>query len=256
MSNDRIIFPEFRDQQDGSRYPFSDSSSLLSSTGKVRIENDIFLDASIYPIGNTLRLHISQIEISPRLVVLYVSDNSRRTLATASFDPLATDVFTIRFVDSRGRDAGILVSEPDRLRVFAAWPVGTHIFPIGNADFVASCCIPTPEIGVRGILTADGDLLTGDIFMIGDNGIVITDDEGAIRIDASGDPLYLRKACRPLGKFNTPRYLQTINNCGPDAYGNFNLTVGDHLADTTILRIYPDGHGGLRLEAVGRLARE
>lgn len=256
MSNDRIIFPEFRDQQDASRYPFADQSSLLSSTGKVRIGNAMFLDAAIYPIGNTLRLHISQIDISPRLVVLYVSDNSRRVLATASFDPLATDVFTIRLVDGYGRDAGILVSEPERLHVFAAWPVGTHLFPIGNADFVASCCIPTPEIGVRGILTADGDLLTGDIFMIGDNGIVITEDDGAIRIDAVGDPLFVRKACEPLGKFNTPRFLRTINGCGPDEFGNFNLTVGEHLADNTILRIYPDGHGGLRMEAVGRLARE
>ncbi len=254
--SDRIIFPEFRDQQDTSRYPFADKASLVSDTGKVRITSDVFLDASLYPIGNTFRLHLKQIDVSPRQITLYLSDNTRRTLATAVFDPLATDVFTIRFVDAYGRDAGVIVSEPERLRVFAAWPVGTHLFPIGNAEFVVSCCIPTPEVGVRGIMTEDGELLTGDIFIIGDNGIVVSEDDGAIRIDAVGDPLFVRKACDPLGKFVAPRFLKTINGCGPDQYGNFNFTVGDNLAETTILRIYPDGHGGLRLEAVGRLARE
>jgi hypothetical protein len=252
---ERHIFQEFRDEQEHSRYPFADSASLKSDTGAVTLGNDLFLDAAIYPIGSTTRLHIRQIVVSQQLVQLEISDNNRRLLATAEFDPLAGDLFTVRLVDPYGRDAGVLVSEPARLRIFTSWPIGTHTFPIGNAEFAATCCIPTPEIGVRGILTDTGELLTGDAIIIGDNGIVVREEEGEIRIDAVGDPLFLRKECGESG-FVSPRFLRTINGCGPDVYGNFHLTIGDELADNTVLRINPDGQGGLRLAAMGRLAHE
>ena len=256
MNYERHIFHEFRDEQEGSRYPFVDDASLKSESGTVTIGNDLFLDAAIYPIGSTTRLHIRQITVSQRLVQLELSDNNRRLMATAEFDPLADNLFTVRLVDPYGRDAGVLVSEPARLRIFTSWPVGVHTFPIGSAEFVASCCIPTPEIGVRGILTDAGEILTGDAIILGDNGIVVREEEGEIRVDAVGDPLFLRKECGANANFATPRFLRTINGCGPDAFGNFTLTIGDNLADNTVLRIYPDGQGGLRLAAMGRLAHE
>jgi len=256
MNHERMIFPEFRDEQSSSRYPFVDGASLQSGSGSVRLGAELFLDASIYPIGNRSRLHIRQIDVTPRKITIEIGDDSRRTLATAEFDPLAETNFTLRLVDAYGRDAGLLVSDPERLRIFASWPVGTHTFPIGNAEFVAACAIPTPEIGVRGFITETGEFVTGDAVLIGDNGIVLTEEDEHIRIDAVGDPLFVRRACLPRGKFTVPRYLRTINGQGPDAYGNFNLTVGDHLAENTVLRLYPNGHGGLRLEAIGRLAHE
>lgn len=256
MTQERHIFQEFRDEQNGSRYPFVDDASLKSADGIVTLGVDLLLDAALYPIGNAARLHVRQITVSQRSVVIEIGDENRRTLATATFDPLAGDVFNVRVVDNYGRDAGVLVSEPARLRIFTSWPVGVHAFPIGNAEFVATCCIPTPEIGMRGILTDDGDLLTGDAIILGDNGIVVREEDGEIRVDAVGDPLFLRKECGVADTFVAPRFLRTINGCGPDAYGNFHLTVGDDLADNTILRIFPDGQGGLRLAAMGRLAHD
>lgn len=251
MSGERILFPEFRNENEFSRYPFADSASLLADSEQ-RIPVETFIDASIHPIGGRERMGILSITIRPRLVTIVIGDIAGNNLCAGSFDPLDPPT-TIPLEDQYGRAAGILLSEPLRLAIFATWDIGVHTFSTGTAEFVASVTIPTPEIGVRGIMTEAGDLLTGDIWVVGDNGVVVREDgEGIIRVDIVGDPLFVRRLCAPSDQFTTPRFIQTINECSPDENGNFVLTVGDHFAETTIIRIYPDGDG-LKIEAVGKV---
>jgi hypothetical protein len=251
---ERIIFPEFRDEQEFSRYPFADSATLLSNTGQ-RIPPETFIDATVYPIGSRERVSISTITIRSRLVTIALSDPSGAVLCSGSFDPLDPPNL-IALADRYGRAAGLLLSEPLRLAIFATWGVGSHTFGTGAAEFAASVSIPTPEIGVRGLLTEAGDLLTGDIWFVGDNGVVIREDgDRIIRIDIVGDPLFVRRVCAPEDLFTAPRFIKTINNCPPDEYGNFVLTVGDHFAADTIIRIYPVDNG-LRIEAVGKVNKD
>lgn len=52
MSGARILYPEFRDEQSDSRYPFADSATLVSTTNAAAvIAADTFIDASFFPIG-------------------------------------------------------------------------------------------------------------------------------------------------------------------------------------------------------------
>ena len=112
--------------------------------------------------------------------------------------------------------------------------------------------IPTPEPGLRGLLTPGGDLFTGDVWIVGDNGVVVRDTgDGNIRIDIVGDPLFRRKLCGSVELFNTPNIIRTINGCPPDEHGNFQLNVGDLITENTLLRINPTDTG-LRIEAVGQ----
>jgi hypothetical protein len=246
-----VIHPDYRDQNEVSRYPFADNANCVSADGRVEIDPTIFVDASLYPVGGDERLYISQIDVAPREVTIYIGSAARPRLVSVAFDPYDDETFLLPLRDAYERDAGILVSEPSKLRIFAAWPNGTHLFRILATSFVAACCIPTPEVGVRGILTEAGELLQGDVWIIGDNGVVVREVAGELRIDIVGDPLFLRRRCAPLDLFDPPQFLLSINDCGPDDYGNFNLTVDSRLADKTVLRIYPAGTT-LRATLVGR----
>jgi hypothetical protein len=111
--------------------------------------------------------------------------------------------------------------------------------------------IPTPEVGVRGFLTEAGALLTGDVWWVGERGIVVRDDGGTVRVDVVGDPLFARRLCFPLGLFATPRFIRTINRLPPGPDGDFQVVVGGHDAPDTVLRIYPISPTELAFEVVG-----
>lgn len=251
---DRVIFPEFREEFGGTRYPFADTATLLTRQTSLDIGIGTFVDASLYPIGGASRLYLASITVNAREVTLALSDDDRASLATATFDPLDPPAL-LTFTDGHGRPAGIIVANPDEARRFSAWPVGTHTFNLGATEFVASCVIPTPEPGVRGILTSLNELLAGDVWLVGDNGVVVRENEGRIRIDIVGDPLFVRKLCGRVDLFDAPNLVRTINGCPPDAYGNWNLTVGDHMNEQTIVRIYPSDDG-LVIAAVGQSVRQ
>ncbi len=253
--SERELFPEFRDQYETTRYPFMDTATLVSSTGQA-IDNDLFLDASLYPIGSLGGgVYISNISIKPRAIRISIADRSRKEKAAVVFDPLfAPDMLHI--IDVWDRPAGVLISDALRLSRFTSWAEGDHPFAPGGTQFVPSCVIPTPEIGVRGILTDKGDLFTGDLMVVGENGVVVRQDgPEVIRVDIVGDPLFRRKLCSSVDLFKPPGFIKTINGCTPDKYGNFNLTVGGHLNDTTIVRIFKSD-AGLVIEAVGTTTQQ
>lgn len=253
---ERILYPEFRNELEFTRYPFGDNATLVSNDGQT-LEEDTFLDASLHPIGGGAGMHIASITVTARKVTITVGDSGTPDLCSVEFDPLSPPDL-LRLTDAYGRPAGVLVSESLRLARFSAWENQVHAFGRDAAEFAASCVIPTPEVGVRGILTEEGDLLTGDVWIIGENGVVVREDGDCnIRVDIVGDPLFLRKLCFPVELFEPPLFIQTINGCPPDDQGNWNLTVGDHTAPNgeTIIRINPTD-GGLKIEAVGQLVRQ
>lgn len=251
---ERIIFPEFRDELEFTHYPFADGTTLTASNTRQLLEEDTFLDASLYPVGGSVQLYISEIIVNPRLVTIWFSDRVTNRICSTSFDPLAPpDELEVQ--DTIGRPAGILVSEAIRLSRFSAWDSTTHTFTVQATELCAACVIPTPETGLRGFLTEDGDLVSGDIWLVGDNGVVLRQDGACtVRVDVVGDPLFVRKLCTPIDLFQTPNFLRTINNCIPDEYGDFKLEVGANENAQTIMRINPV-EDGLRVEAVGDLVR-
>lgn len=249
----RIIFPEWRNENLDSKYPFADSATLISRD-KISIPADTFLDASVYPIGGGARAYISSLEIGNRLATIWVGDATNTTRASGSFDPLAPPEL-VALIDTYGRPAGMFVADPLRLAAAQAWPTGTHVFDIGATEFAASCTISTPEVGVRGLIAAQGNLLTGDAWLIGENGVAVTldpDDGTSIRVDVVGDPLFSRRLCYPLDLFLSPRFVKTINGVPPDSSGNFQITVATRSASDTILRIIPEPPDTLRIGLVGK----
>lgn len=245
-------FQEFYDEYAATRYPFLDTCPMLADTGQA-LDTDLFLDASLYPVGNTLALHIATITVQSRLVVISIADSKKVVVATTSFDPFG-GVAELAVVDIYGRPAGVIVSDAARLSRFSSWVEGTHTFTVTSAVFVPSCVIPTPATGVRGIGTSQGDVLTDAVVLVGGPGVVLRAVANTgIRIDIIGDPLYRRRLCEVASAFQTPLFVQTINNCPPDQHGNISITVGNHLTDKTILRLNQSADG-LIIEANGVVA--
>lgn len=265
MTDARLLFPEFRDEQADSKYPFADGSTLTANDGFSTIASDTFIDAVFFPIGSTGRLRITTIAVAVQTISITVGNENVLTEITATYSPAAppTDG-VLQFFDVYGRPAGMLLSSPLNLGRFSTWTAGVYVFAPPATEFVASVSIPANEPGVRGVLSPTGTLLAGDIWLLGDTGIVIRkekDTEHVIRVDVVGVPLFKRFVCEPLDDFPAKNYLQTINGCGPDAYGNFTITATgegvlartQRVKDDTVLRVYPQ-NGAIVFDAVGRSA--
>jgi hypothetical protein len=257
MSDARILYPQFRDEQEDSRYPFADNATLVSVERKLDIGRDTFFDASVYAVGAAYGVYISAITVAATEITIQLGDSSTKKLATATFNPLSIPADgVLELIDIYGRPAGTLLSTAFLLARFVAWPLETHTFTATAAAFVASVVIPAQEPGLRGIQCENGDLLTRAVWLVGDRGIVLR-KEGAttIRVDIVGEPLFSRHVCEPIGKFTPKTFLQTITangiSCGPDAYGNFVLTATGYAADDTVLRVYTQD-GNLKIDTVGR----
>lgn len=244
-------FTELAEQFASTRYPFMDTCSLTADTGQL-LDSDMFLDASLHPVGSTSQLHIIQISVAAREVIIKLANSRKVVVATAAFDPLDTNG-EIVVTDSYNRPAGLLLADPDTLARFGSWLEGLHNFTAAAATFVPSCVITSPSAGVRG-LTVDGNtILTANVVLVGGPGVVLSKvGDTGIRIDVVGDPLYRRRLCDQLGNFVPPRFIQTINGCRPDQYGNINLIIGSQLVDKTILRLNANSTG-LVIEANGTL---
>lgn len=257
MSGARILYPQFRDEQSDSRYPFSDRATLLSSERKLDIGRATFIDASLYAIGGDKQAYISAIVVGPQSVTIQIGDSGNKNRASVTYnpaDPPESGVLTL--ADSYGRPAGMLLSSSTALAIFGSWPFETHTFKQANAEFVSSVVIPAKEAGVRAVKTPTGSLLTGDVWLVGDQGIVLRAvDDRTIRVDVVGEPLFVRHLCSAANLFSQPTFVKTLTvngiSCGPDAYGNFIFTATGHEASDTILRVYTQD-GNVKIDTVGR----
>lgn len=256
----RILFPDFRDEQRDSRYPFVDTATLMSTNGVVEVQRDTFIDAVFHIIGSTGNLYISRVKVMPRTITIYIGDEVTRELAYVSFSPTPvqnTVSGALQVYDMRNRPAGMLVTNAEKISLFAGWPLGDHTFDADATKFVPTVIIPANEPGVRGLTTdSTSKLLTGDVWLIGDNGVVFRyegeqDGKQIIRVDVVGVPLFVRNQCQPTDRFQPKNFVKTINNCPPDEYGNFTLTATGQSVEDTVLRI-TQNDGIIFIDAVGR----
>lgn len=257
MSGARILYPQFRDEQADSRYPFSDSATLVSTERQLDIGRDTFIDAAVYTIGGQRRAYISAIVVTPNLVTVRVGDAANKQRASANYNPLNPPADgLLQLFDAYARPAGILLSSPLALARFSGWPGETHTFASTATEFVSSVVIPAQEPGVRGLQTGNGAMLTGDVWLVGGRGVTLrVDTDGAIRIDINGEPLFSRILCETVGKFQPQNVLQLLSvngvQVGPDDFGNFTITATGHEASDTVLRI-SEASGSIKIDTVGR----
>lgn len=265
--------PEWRSSNRATRYPFAETATMTATDGVVILEGT-FVDAAVYPVGGTAGLFLSSLVIDNQAATIHVGNEGREQLCSATF-PLADPGEVLALTDAHGRAAGVLVSEPGRLLTLQACGVGTHTFGPAATPFCASVCVPTPEVGVRGILLEDGTVMVGNVWLLGDDGVVLTAgmatlparpgaparDVQTIRVDVVGDPLFRRRLCGG-STFTSPAFIRQVRLTGengesfvlsPDANGRIDLSVTDADAADTVLRITTT-QDGITVAAVGAAA--
>jgi len=240
---------EFRDIAVAARYPFADDATLTTRDG-LTLHESTFVDAVVYPPGARTTVGIRSVEITERHATLWIGDETQPRLASGTFDRLDT-ADAVPLVDLYDRPAGLLLTDPVHLSVFQTWPLGRHDLTAKAAPFVASCVIPLPAVGVQGFVVG-GVVLTGDVWFVGEDGVVLSEEDGAIRVDIVGDPLFVRRLCGPVDLFQTRRFVKTINGIPPDEYGNFNFVVGSGVKESTILRLGMTPPDKFLMQTVGK----
>jgi len=249
---ERVVAAEWRNNNEQIRYPFVDTASLRSEGGAFTINQDMFDDARIYPVGAAVGVYLTKITVEGKEVLFTVGDPVNGELASGSYDALSA-LNEVALYDSYDRPAGVLVSDSEKLRALAnQLPQGETLFEAGSTEFVASVVIPLPYVGVRGFLLDDGNVVSGDVWFVGEDGVVLSYENGAIRVDVIGDPYALIKECevqgQPLPIFNG---LKTINDIEPNEFGDFKLLVGGNLSEKPVFRIVTLGGGKIEFKLVG-----
>lgn len=245
-----VFHTDFRQTFGPGRYPFADTSSLLANSGEL-LPLDVFVDASVYIVGAVEQISLRNISIGPSTTRFDIGDAVTEQLASGVFDKFnPTEVVPLS--DLNGKPSGLVVLDPVAAAIFQTWDIGEHNFDLGAAEFVASCTIAMPSNYLQGIRLPSGEILAGDVWLVGKDGVVLREQDGDIRVDIVGDPLFLRKLCSPAGRFETPLFIERINNVGPNQRGDFTIAVASNQASDTALRIYPTAEDTLRIEIAGK----
>lgn len=236
---------EFRPEQADSPYPFADTATLVADTG-FTLDPALFLDASVHPTGGTAGLRLSEVVVTPTAVSFLVGDDATEVLASGSFSPIAPGDGRVRLLDPAGKPAGLLLADPVKLALAAYWPAGTHKFTRQATEFVASCAIYLPPAGVRSLTGEDGLPLSGHVWLVGEDGVVLSVANNEIRVDVAGDPYFVRKLCGPVAGA-APPVLKTINNIAPGPGGTFLLVRRAVTTADSVLRVIPRPPDGIEL---------
>lgn len=246
-----VRFPEFIASLENTKYPFVPTATLTN--GSASFVEGTFLDAHLYSSELRGRCYLSEVEVtSDRCVLFFGDDISAKRLQAELPIPITSDVLQV--VDEYGRPAGVIVSAAARLSLLPGWGVGTHKFERTQTEFCITCQMPVPMTGVTGLRLESGEILTGRVWLVGEDGVMLRTElvplrNGGeslqIRIDAVGNPLFLQQLCTsgdlfaPVNPIRSIRVVQgsTSYECEPDEQGNFNIQMNDALAADAALRI-------------------
>lgn len=242
----KIVFGDWRDDNVQRKYPFADDALLTSAL--LTIPNSLFLDGRLYPIGGNETLYLNRITRSGSVITFAVFATGPGELATASYDVTAIPADgQLAFYDTYGRPAGMLLSSETALQAFSGLNSGEYVFTADQTKFAPAVNVPQPEVGVRGFVLPSGDAMFGDVWIVGEDGVVVRrDTDGSLRIDIIGDPFAARKLCEDeqVGDEDVDLIspycpLETINGIPANDLGNYRMLVGSNQSLSTLLRITP-----------------
>jgi len=230
-----VLYPEWRQDNEHSRYPFSDSASLTADTNQV-LDKDYILDMRIYPIGITDPVYVSRITRTSAYVSINFASGG------GEFGGGLWDIGTLtenklELFDENAVSIGIIVLSNSGKIALEGWPIGDHNFAQVATELVSTCVVPQPQVGIRGFLLDDGSFLSGNAAFVGGRGVWLSDDGGHMRIDITGDFGQFKDQCGNLESFVTIPPVKTINGEPPDENGNFLIVPSMDNGKAPIFRV-------------------
>lgn len=238
------------------KYPFIDGATMTTIMGQ-GIPPFWLTDARLYPLNATEQLYISEIRVLPAGVHVSVSDLTTGVVATGEAG------FTDGQIDMRdpfGRHAGILLGNHGALAAAHRAPAVLE-FDENALAFVATVVVPQPTLGVQALNLDNDSLVAGDVWFVGEDGVVIDAQDNAIVVHIVGDRLFVRRACnaeqvtyipsRPLKKLVINQASDNITLI-PNENGDIRIIPGTSVAEDTVLHIV-NGQHEVRFKVIGNI---
>lgn len=250
-----LLFEQWREQNAGTEYPFRLGASLAGDDGETL--KGIFADAVVYPRGVTEAAYLSRVEIRGGGATFHVGDPAvpYRCKGDCSF---LSPTLPIKLLDADGVPSGVLVpASPEEFLRLQSWGSGDHLFRPAASPFVAAAIHTIDAPGLAGI-RVNGELVTGEVWLVGRTGVTLEVDGQNIIVHAVGDPLFRRTLCEPQSLFRPVRPIRQIRftdgetefTCAPDEFGNIRIHVANNADLNTALRIV-NSPTGPTIEVVG-----
>lgn len=250
-----IRHQEFLRELQDTNYPFA--ANATRTNGVSQLSQTVFTDCSFYPATSVGNLFLSRVIVSTSDLRLVIGDRQTSDLLVGTVAaPVTGNRITLR--DKQNRPAGLILSDPTNLGVLFALGLGTHAFTREQTEFCASCHVPLPVPPVAGFQLPDGDIVSGEVWLVGSGGVVVSalpvGSETQVRVDLVGDPLFLQRLCG-ISEFNPAvpvRRIRVVNGiegtppvyeCDATPTGNFALQMNNALAANTALRVHTTATG-------------
>lgn len=250
-----LRYPQWRDENDHCKYPFSPRASLANDY--IEVPENLFIDAKLYPIGGSQDQFLSSIVKTDTEIVFNVSDAVAGVLASGTYSVSTPSIRnTVHLQDAYGRSAGVLVTDSAHVLPVLSWPAGTFEFTLDQTCFACGVIVPMPAAGgLRSLRASDSDTaITEDLYIVGGRGVAleaaVDGSEILVTVHAMGEPLYKQLTCQNTTYIN-PKKLKTINGIKPDKYGNFQIVPCCQEVDNTLIRIDPIANG-IRITVAGK----
>jgi hypothetical protein len=232
----------YRDQFRYTNYPFSDAAELETESGFV-LPQELFLDASVY-VEREL-VYLKSVIRRFDKITFYLGDDNHSHLSSFSLElNQTTDEEQTAQIHSQTKELrGIIVYDASLVAVLLSLPDGENAFVGNGLPFCLTCYVPIASDGLAAISLVNAygqtQTLSGNICLVGSNGIILEQKGNVITIHVAGDPLYDR--ARYGAAYLTPRFLQRIQAVSEDADGGIDQRY----------ELTPNADGQILLDSLG-----
>ena len=208
---------QWREQSEGSRYPFSDNAPL--NNGTVEIPAGFLVDAQVVaPQASSGEVYLRKLNLTGTLLTGTLTCDSL-DLATFSIAGNLPGGSPIPLGSPGGTACGLLVTGSRWGEILRGLPQGDVVFLPEQTPIAPGCILKFP-IDVLTGLEVDSVVFSGKIALLEGTGIVLVKTPDGVRIDAIGSNQLTEECCNETG---SP--LRGINAAVADQYGNLGLVL-------------------------------
>lgn len=187
-----VLLGEYRNQNSQRRYPFSDEATMVDANGN-SIPTDFLIDAFLYCIDLQGSIYMSSVDLSSGKIY-FTDTGTNKVCGYADFSPGDSQAYVY---DSVQRQVGTLVFGDGLSQLFLGSQLRT--FASDATMLCPTAFIAMNQTGVRALKLPDGTIMTGTIFIEGQNGVIVTtytdNGQSILKLDIVGAPLPTEQDC-------------------------------------------------------------
>lgn len=230
-----IYGSQWEDSLRGLAYPFA--SPYLPTSGDLTVPVNFIMDAAIFMRSSESTAVLESITVGPlRALTITFADSAKTPVGTAV---VPTNGGLVAITQG-GVNVGFISVDPDAAAIVQGWFPRTYTF---GAPLVPNVVVVSDPAWLRGLVCPDGTVLSGDAYIVGAPGIVLTPTPTGVSVAAVGDPYG--------GRSGPSRTLLSLGGALPDANGNISIIPVSPGGTSFRVNVIPLGSGTIRFEAQG-----